>query len=103
MIKEYWVYILKCADESYYTGKTSNLNKRLHEHTIGVYKGYTYLRRPVKLLYSQKFYSEREANEAERRIKKWSRKKKEALIIGDFKLLHDLSVCKNQSHYTNKY
>lgn len=65
-------------------------------------RGYTYFRRPVKLIYSQKFFNETEANEAERKIKSWSRKKKEALIRGDFESLHDLSVCKNESHYTNK-
>ena len=101
-MKDYWVYILKCSDGSYYTGQTSNLEKRFYEHKTGIYKGYTYLRRPVILVYSQRFSDVKEVIEAERKIKLWSRKKKEALIQGDFKLLHDLSVCKNKSHYQNK-
>jgi putative endonuclease len=99
---EHWVYILLCTDKSYYTGKTSNLEKRFNEHQYGIYKGYTYLRRPVELVYSQKFYDVKEAIEAERKIKGWSRKKKEALIRGNFELLHELAVCKNESHYNNK-
>lgn len=101
-MKEYWIYILKCFDGSYYTGKTSNLENRFNEHQSGKYKGYTYLRRPVKLIYSQKFFNETEANEAERKIKSWSRKKKEALIEGNIESLHDFSVCKNESYYKNK-
>lgn len=101
-MKEYWVYILKCSDGSYYTGETSNLEKRFSEHQSGFYKGYTYLRCPVELVYSQKFYDVREAIEAERKIKRWSRKKKEALIKGNFEMLHNLAICKNESHYKNK-
>jgi len=101
-MKEYWIYILQCSNDSYYTGKTSNLEKRFNEHQTGVYKGYTFIRRPVKLVYSQKFYDVKEAIEAERKIKAWSRKKKEALINGDFELLHDLAVCKNESYDKNK-
>ena len=101
-MKTYWVYILKCKDGIYYTGKTYNLEKRYNEHQSGAYKGYTFLRRPVKLIYSQKFYNEIEANEAERKIKSWSRKKKEALIKGNFNLLRDLSTCKNETHYKNQ-
>lgn len=98
----YWIYIFKCNDNSYYTGKTSNLEKRYNEHKNGIYKGYTFLRRPVELVYSQKFFNETEANEAERRIKSWSRKKKEALIEKNFDLLHNLSICKNETHYIHK-
>jgi len=67
-----------------------------------MYRGYAYFRRPVKLIYSQKFFNVTEANEAERKIKSWSRKKKEALMEGDFRLLHELSICKNESYYRNK-
>lgn len=101
-MKEFWVYILKCSDDSFYTGKTSNLTKRINEHQIGKYKGYTYSRRPVNLVYSMKYYDVKEAIAAERRIKRWSRKKKAALINSEFELLHHLSVCKNGSHYKNK-
>ena len=101
-MNEFWVYILRCSDGSYYAGKTSNLEKRFNKHKLGVYKGYTYLRRPVELVYSQAFYDVKEAIEAERKIKVWSRKKKEALIKDDFELLHNLAICKNESHYKNK-
>ena len=97
-----WVYILKCCDGSYYTGKTQNLELRIAQHQNGTYKGYTSKRRPVKLVYAQGFPTYIEAIRAERQIKGWSRAKKEALIRGDFELLHDLSVCRNASHYKNK-
>jgi predicted GIY-YIG superfamily endonuclease len=96
-----WVYILKCADGSYYTGKTQNIEKRIAEHQNGVFKGYTFDRRPVILVYSQEFSSYLEAIQAERQIKGWSRAKKEALINGDFNLLHELAKCRNVSHFKN--
>lgn len=96
-----WVYILRCADNSYYTGKTPTLQKRFEEHQSGKYKGYTFRRRPVQLVFSQEFNSIVDAIEAERQIKGWSRAKKEASIRGDFKLLHQLAECKNESHFSN--
>ena len=83
-----WLYILKCADGSYYTGTTrADLEKRVGEHQSGVFDGYTALRRPVKLVYSEYFERIVDAIAAERRIKGWSRAKKEALIAGDFQRL----------------
>jgi len=90
-MKEFWVYILQCSDGSYYTGSTSNLEKRVSEHKLGIIKGYTSSRRPVKLVYSQYFPDVHEALLAERKIKCWSRKKKEALINNDFETLRKLS------------
>jgi predicted GIY-YIG superfamily endonuclease len=98
MIKA-WVYILKCADESYYTGKTQNLEYRIAQHQQGVIKGYTSARCPVKLVFVQEFPSIMDAIRAERQIKGWSRAKKEALIKGDFDNLHVLAECKNKTHY----
>jgi predicted GIY-YIG superfamily endonuclease len=100
--KQYWVYILKCSDGSYYTGSTSDISKRLSEHRLGIINGYTSSRRPVKLLFSERFYDPNEAVKAERQIKGWTRAKKEALIKGDFKLLHDLAECRNESNCINK-
>lgn len=97
-----WVYILKCSDGSYYTGKTQNLELRIAQHQNGIYKGYTSKRRPVKLVYSQVFPTYIEAIQAERQIKGWSRAKKEALIHGDFELLHKLAECRNETHYKYK-
>lgn len=97
-----WVYILKCSDGSYYTGKTQNLELRVAQHQNGAVKGYTSQRLPVQLVFVQGFPTYIEAIRAERQIKGWSRAKKEALICGDFELLHDLSVCRNTSHYKNR-
>ncbi len=97
-----WVYILKCNDGSYYTGKTQNINQRIAQHQNGTFKGYTSSRRPIKLVYSQGFPTYDEAIQAERQIKRWSRAKKDALIRGDFELLHDLAECQNTSHYKNR-
>lgn len=101
-MKSYFVYILKCFDESYYTGSTNSLEKRINEHNLGKYAGYTKVRLPVKLVYSCEFYDPKEAVTAERKIKGWSRKKKEALIAGNFNLLHNLAECKNETSYKNR-
>jgi predicted GIY-YIG superfamily endonuclease len=94
-----WVYILKCSDGSYYTGCTTNLGKRISEHVHRLIDGYTTKRLPVKLVWSQEFPEIRFAIQAERQIKGWSRKKKEALIKGDLDLLHNLAECKNVTNY----
>ena len=101
MENQYWVYILKCSDNSYYTGSTSNLERRISEHQLGIFPGYTSKRLPIKLVYSCYFDNPNDSIAAERQIKGWSRSKKEALIKGDFKLLHKLSECKNESHSDN--
>jgi putative endonuclease len=80
----FWVYILKCADGSYYTGHTDNMEKRIGEHRSGAFGGYTSTRLPVELVFSQDFSSREEALTSERQIKGWSRKKKEAMIRGDW-------------------
>ncbi|MGH2568609.1 MAG: GIY-YIG nuclease family protein [Bacteroidota bacterium] len=54
-MKAAWVYILECADKSYYTGSTVNLEKRIDEHELGFYDGYTAARRPVRLLWSEQY------------------------------------------------
>jgi len=100
-MKTYWVYILKCSDGSYYTGSTSDIEKRISEHNNGVLKGYTSKRRPVELVFSEYFEDVYNAISAERQIKGWKRAKKEALIKGDFKLLHKLAECENESNSKN--
>lgn len=81
----FWVYILRCSDGSYYTGHTDNLEKRLGEHQTGLCDGYTATRLPMHLAWSQECASREEALAAELRIKGWSRKKKEAMMRGDWK------------------
>ena len=87
----FYVYILRCADGSYYTGHTDDLTTLLVAHRAGTFRGYTYSRRPVRLVFQQQFGSRDEAFAAERQIKRWTRRKKEALIRGDWALLERLS------------
>ena len=79
------VYVLRCADGSFYTGVTGRpLEERINQHNSGALGGYTALRRPVQLVWSQQFQQVADAIAAERRIKEWSRRKKLALIDGDW-------------------
>lgn len=80
----FWVYILRCADSSYYTGHTDNLEKRIGEHLNGLCVGYTSSRLPVELVFSQECATRIEALAAEQQIKGWGRKKKEAMMRGDW-------------------
>ncbi len=78
-------YMLRCADGSYYVGSARlGVQRRVDEHNAGTYPSYTATRRPVELVWSQHFQSITDAIAAERQIKGWSRRKKEALIAGDF-------------------
>lgn len=94
IMKNYFVYILECADKSYYTGVTNNLEKRFSEHKSGTIQGYTSSRLPVRLIYSTNFSDINDAIRFEKQIKGWSRKKKEALMRGDFDALVKLSKSK---------
>jgi predicted GIY-YIG superfamily endonuclease len=76
----FYIYILKCKDDSYYIGHTDNIEQRISQHTMGKINGYTSTRLPIKLVYSELFNSREEAIMAERKLKRWSRKKKEILI-----------------------
>jgi putative endonuclease len=80
---ETYLYILECSDGSYYTSVTSDLVRRISSHIEGVNpKSYTFLRRPVKLVYYEKHTDRDNAFERESAIKKWPRKKKQELISG---------------------
>ena len=83
--------ILKCIDGSYYTGTTGDLERRFSEHQPGMPGSFTWKRRPVVLVFSEEFSSWSEAIEREMQIKGWSRKKKEALIRGDWDQLRELA------------
>ncbi|ASP33413.1 GIY-YIG nuclease family protein [Labrenzia sp. VG12] len=86
------VYILRCADGSYYAGVTEkDLETRLSEHEQGVYDGFTARRRPLSLVFNCHFERITDAIAFERQVKKWRREKKEALIRGDFEALPKLS------------
>jgi putative endonuclease len=92
------LYILLCADGSYYVGTTIvGLERRLAEHDAGTHDGYTALRRPVQLVFHQYFERLEDAAAAERQIKGWRREKKEALIRGDYAALPLLSRRRNSA------
>jgi len=84
-MKPFWIYILRCRDGSYYTGHTDDLERRLAQHESGeIPDCYTFSRRPAQFVFSQSFTTREEALAAERQIKGWSRKKKEAMMRGDW-------------------
>ena len=87
----YIVYILLCADGSYYTGSTDDMSRRLFEHQDGANPtAYTFRRRPVKLVWTEEVGTLDEALRHEHQIKGWSRAKKEALIREDFQAIHEI-------------
>jgi putative endonuclease len=89
-----FVYILRCADGSYYVGSTrdTSVERRVSEHTMGMNPAsYTFRRRPVTLVFSEEFQQITDAIAAERRIKGWTRAKKEALIRGDWARVSQLA------------
>ncbi len=70
------IYILLCADKSFYTGATNNLEKRFKDHQSGKGGAYTRSHPPVKMLYSESFETKSEALKREAEIKKWKRVEK---------------------------
>ena len=70
-MKFYYVYILRCIDDSLYVGLTSDIERRVMEHNMGKYpEAYTYSRRPVLLVFYQDFTDPNQAIEFEKKIKK---------------------------------
>ncbi|QJP13765.1 GIY-YIG nuclease family protein [Starkeya sp. ORNL1] len=88
-----FVYMLRCADGSLYVGSTrTDLEKRFAEHLQGAFPdNYTFMRRPVELIWSEHFPIIADAVAAERKIKGWSRAKKEALVSGDWEAVRRLA------------
>ncbi|HXP30054.1 MAG TPA: GIY-YIG nuclease family protein [Stellaceae bacterium] len=87
-----YVYILRCADGSYYVGSTrASLEARMAQHNSGKPGGYTARRRPVELVFHQEFERIGDAIASERQLKGWTRAKKEALIRGDYVALNALA------------
>ncbi len=101
-VKFLYVYILKCSDKTYYTGITNNPERRVKQHINGINKNsYTYLRRPIELVYCELFTDFNLAIEWETRIKKWSKLKKEALILKNWENLKKHSQCLNNTSHQN--
>ena len=91
-------YILECANETYYVGSTKDLWRRIEEHQLGLGSNYTRKHLPVKLVFYQEFSRIDEAFERECQIKKWTSKKKKALINSDKTSLNELSRGKDKIH-----
>jgi putative endonuclease len=88
-----FVYMLRCADGSFYVGSATgeDLTLRIAQHQAGTFEGYTSLRRPVELVWSEYFDRITDAIATERKIKGWSRAKKQALITGDWDSIQRLA------------
>lgn len=97
-----YMYILRCADDTYYTGSTIDLDRRLAQHQSGEGAKYTARRLPVELIFSERYDHVAQAFRRERQVQKWSRRKKEALICGDFTNIQFLAECQNDSHWENQ-
>jgi putative endonuclease len=86
-----WVYILRCCDGTYYVGSTVDLERRVADHQNGFGAVYTRRRLPVELLWSAEFSRIEDAFWFEKQVQGWSRRKREALMAGDFPALRSLS------------
>ena len=97
----FYVYILECADKSYYIGSTSDIAKRLATHNAGKGAVWTAKRLPVRVIYQEQYADRSKALNREQQLKGWSRAKKEALIKNDIDLLTRLS--KSHSNKKNAF
>jgi putative endonuclease len=86
-----WMYILKCADDSYYVGSTKNLDLRMIQHQSGKGSRYTSGRLPVELVYGEEYGRVTDAYAREKQVQNWGRAKREALINGNVELLPPLA------------
>ncbi len=99
----FYVYILKCADDSYYTGSTSDIDRRVYEHQSGASSSaYTFSRRPVELVWSAEVASRREALVFEHQVKGWSRAKKESLIRSDWNGIYEIVKAERKTREAEK-
>ena len=97
-----FVYILKCSDDTFYTGSTIDLERRINEHNSGLGANYTKKRLPEELVYVEEYSRIDEAFNREKQIQRWSQKKKIALINGEIEELESIAVCRNVTHFKNK-
>jgi predicted GIY-YIG superfamily endonuclease len=97
-----WMYILECADGTYYVGSTKDLDKRIMQHQSGKGSRYTSGRLPVKLVYGEEYERVVDAYTREKQIQNWSRAKREALINGEYEKLPPLAKKKFEKNQNNK-
>lgn len=90
-MKPFHVYLLRCADGTFYVGHTDDLETRVAQHGAGTFGGYTSTRRPVELVWCTALDTRDEALERELQIKRWGRAKKEALAREDWGRLKRLA------------
>ncbi len=86
-----FMYILRCSDDSYYTGSTSDLESRIHQHSIGEGANYTRKRLPIELVYYEEYDRIDDAFYREKQVQGWTRRKKEALMAGRYDQLPSLA------------
>ena len=96
-----YMYILECADGSYYTGSTTDLEIRLQQHQSGEGANHTRKRLPIRLVYYEEFDRIDEAFYREKQVQGWSRRKKEALMENLSEDLKKAAECMNDSHFKN--
>ena len=82
MDKEWYFYIVRCKDNSLYSGIATDIEDRVREHNKGNGAKYTRARRPVTLVYNERHHNMSEAMKRESRIKRWTKIRKEQLILG---------------------
>ena len=98
-----YVYILKCADDSYYVGVTNDVELRVAQHSSGANEtSYTNSRLPVELVYVEQYADCNLAIAREKQIKGWTRAKKKALVDENWDKLRELAVCKNETSQLNR-
>lgn len=98
-MKKCYLYILLCDNGSYYIGSTRSLLKRFKEHQMGLGSNYTSHNLPVVLVYFELHTTKNEAYLREMQLKKWSRIKKEALILNWSEKLKKAAECQNKTHH----
>ena len=96
-----YMYILECADGTFYTGSTIDLQKRLWQHENGLGANHTKKRLPVKLVYLEAYDRIDDAFYREKQLQGWTHAKKKALIGKNFFKIHKLAECQNESHFEN--
>ncbi len=96
-----YMYILECADGTFYTGSTIHLEQRIWEHQNFMGANYTKKKYPVRLVYYEEYDRVEIAFQREKQIQGWSHAKKKALIEQNFRKIHELAECRNDTNYKN--